>query len=556
MAAQSLTEEGKFVIRTWLGFIRGHRADAVCLSAVTIFIFGSVPAFEFYMQSPDHGFQLMLGSQILQGKIPSIDLVAATGPLVGLSSAAGLWFNYSLLPETMVCALMYIASVYLIYRLVNGALAECPSYRIPAAFFAVSVSLLFLPRFYKWYYWFFPMAIAALVSRAFLYEERPDKRQRVTALAALLTGVAALYRPELGVASLAAMLALVILFTVDERDAGAGFRLAGITTLFFLIPVGAWTLVLEWLGGSIGDFMQTYLDGARSIVDTMSLGLPEVSWREPLSNAVGHRLAFVLVFITYTAVLAYAFGCALSRRTRISKATVILVVLAMVGLSILPQALHRKDVGHFLQVAAPFFALNIACWFLLWARGGNAAGPSRSRRVIAGTYIGLSVWMYIGLSDHLKRDYETFGQRIIERYELLAGGPEHYVEAMVNPERRSEKRALRAARAALAVRQICPAEGHILVLGTVPVAYWFDRRIAGLFPYYYEGIYEQPRWINRDFAAIEEHAPSLVLIDRENPIPRYEEYINVNYTELRSDDLHDLPYRFLVPRTQQPLVGN
>lgn len=555
MPSESRDHDGRSRFSGWARRGTGSRVDYVYGLIIAAYVLGSVPVVEFYVRSADHGYQLMYGSQILQGKLPSIDLVTAAGPLVGLTSAAGLAFNYSLLPETLICAFAYVVSVFLLYRLVSVLVADSGLPPAVGGGAAIVVSLWFLPRFYKWYYWLFPLAVTAILWRAFADERGcPARRRPVWAgIAGLAAGIGALYRAELGVANLIAVCALVGLFAVDRRDAQLGVKCTCAAMAGFLVPVGSWLIALVSLGGSVTEFVLAYVDGARDTVETMRLALPAFSMRDLLSQAMGIRLAILLAALTYGSIIVYAAVRALSARASVSRQAMRLAVPATVGLGILPQSLHRVDVGHVLQIAAPFFALNVACWFLLWngGRGKNEKGRLL-RRSLAVIYVGLSLWMYAGLGERLQRDYESFGKDIVRRYVLLTRNLDYYAES-VEPERRREEYALKAVRAALVVRRLCPPDRHILVLGAPPAGYYFDRPVAGIFCYYYPGIYEAEPWASRDMEAILANPPAVVVLDRLGPdgshsVTRYDAYLAEHYRSWDSADLQDLPYRFMVPK--------
>ncbi len=122
------------------------------LGFLTLFLL-KAPGLGFFLTNRDHGSQLSIGTQVLLGKVPGIDLLIAYGPLVHYTSALGLWASNSLLGETILCSAGYALSLFLIYHLVSRYTSK--RLGIIAAGFGFLVSA----RFYKWYVWLIPMAL-------------------------------------------------------------------------------------------------------------------------------------------------------------------------------------------------------------------------------------------------------------------------------------------------------------------------------------------------------------------------------------------------------------
>jgi hypothetical protein len=124
----------------------------VLLGLLLVFLL-KAPGLEFFLESSDHGYQLSIGTQVLLGKVPGIDLVIGYGPLVMYTSALGLWLSHSLVGETILCSVGYALSVFLLYHLVSRYTSK------PLGLVAAGFGMLLQARFYKWYVWLIPMAI-------------------------------------------------------------------------------------------------------------------------------------------------------------------------------------------------------------------------------------------------------------------------------------------------------------------------------------------------------------------------------------------------------------
>ncbi|GMR24378.1 MAG: hypothetical protein BMS9Abin37_2915 [Acidobacteriota bacterium] len=95
----------------------GRSAATGCFTAIFLALVWRAPGLEFYLSSPDHGYQLALGRQIFFGKFPYVDLFFHYGPLTAFTSAFAIWLSDSLVTETLVCALGYALALFLLHRM-------------------------------------------------------------------------------------------------------------------------------------------------------------------------------------------------------------------------------------------------------------------------------------------------------------------------------------------------------------------------------------------------------------------------------------------------------
>src|SRR5262245_19485345 len=164
------------------------RADALLVAVVSFAVLmqGAPDLAWYVVYGNDPSFQLSIGQQVVLGQRLFVDVFLHYGPLVAYTSALGLAVHDSLVPETVICALGYAASIALVFstaRVLIGRVAGV----------ALSVlAVVLLARFYKWYYWLFPLLTVFLAVRA-----PADGHARGDGLG-LVTGVAFLYRMDLG----------------------------------------------------------------------------------------------------------------------------------------------------------------------------------------------------------------------------------------------------------------------------------------------------------------------------------------------------------------------
>src|ERR1017187_7424926 len=196
----------------------------------------AAPGLDYFLASQDHGYQLALGTQILQGKVPGIDVITAYGPGAMYTSALGLWASGSLVGETLLCASGYALALFLIYRLVRDHASRL------AALVAAAAGFVLLARFYKWYVWLIPLLTLWSLNG---YLSSPlARRWRWISACGLLLGLSWLYR--LDMASIELLVSLVV---IGLAEAGPTPRSVArvVSRLSLLLAVFS-PLPLLWLG--------------------------------------------------------------------------------------------------------------------------------------------------------------------------------------------------------------------------------------------------------------------------------------------------------------------
>lgn len=504
--------------------MRGYRLRLVnesTLTAATLLLFElwRVPALESYFSNPDHGFQLGLGRQILLGRRAFVDVFFNYGPLVPYTSAFGLWMWDSLIPETLICAAGYATAAYLIYAMVRQYSSAA------AAWIAAASSLMFQTRFYKWYYWLFPLLVLYCLQKT----TRARMPARHWALAAgLASAVGFLFRADLG---LACGLCSVVILLLQRHARGLFAFAAG-----FLIPIGCWVGALELLGGNaaLRDYGAAMIDGASGVVREWSLPLPRFDLRDPLSQESRAAVAFAMPPFAY-------FGCAVLGwreylgTSALRAITRVLLAAALLGAALYPQALHRSDAAHLLSIIPPFLVITPLLLAELW---GERTVPSSRRAVasrgVAVVYIALTAVAASSIGAAAAADLAPLRSNPLARYRMLAAA----MHSNLNHP---------TVQIAEAIVENSGTTESILVAGIADQVYWLTpRRMSGLLNGYSLFILYSDAWRQRNLAAINADPPAVVMIRSDFSVapaddllrrltPELYEFISRNYRRVVYD---------------------
>src|SRR5271166_1139721 len=134
---------------TFIGFAA---SNAMVLVASTVYLLWRFPPPTFFLSSLDHGYQLAMGTAVVDGRLPGIDYFTLYGPFVGLTSGLGLAVTGSLTGEIVICAVGYALAICCASSVVRRQTSPI------FGWICVFALLLLLPRYYKWYYWLFPLS--------------------------------------------------------------------------------------------------------------------------------------------------------------------------------------------------------------------------------------------------------------------------------------------------------------------------------------------------------------------------------------------------------------
>lgn len=535
--------------------------SAAVFAGLLLLLLLKAPTLEHYFHDPDQGQQIGLGREVFFGKIPGVNGVAYFGPMVAFTSALGFWLSGSLLGETLICAGGYAAALWIIFFVTSRYTTRL------AGLAATAFAYVLLARFYKWYLWFFPLALI-LLFHCYLHAP-PDRRRRWVWLAGTLLGVEWLYRHDFGTTGVMASLALLAIF--EGRGSWGSLRRffanAACLIAAFSLPLLIWFGYLAHVGGlaACHDYLATTYSGSVSNLKAGTLGnvhgpifpMPHFNRRMPLSP--DSVLALSLMMVSLTSVIGMAIGLGAEIRGRCNARTRILLVVALFGLSTIHQAWYCCDGHHLLQVtpAAVIGAALLMCFFLdgPWFAGRPHAW-NRVVRFVGLAYFATLFTCVLGMMPAGRNDQAELSLWPRARYAALA----HPLTS------RSEDP---AAAAIAKIRELADCRQSMLVFPFNCQFYALaDRRMSGIIYAYFPGIFQASPWSDRNFQAIQRDKPAVVVVrsDFFDPLPAQkdleqlsreahpdvDQWIRKNYTKIVFNEGRIM---LLVPSQQPPTVS-
>jgi hypothetical protein len=481
-------------------------APAVVLFVVALlYLLLRVPGPEFFLSSDDQGYQMALGMAIATGRYPGLDFITQYGPLVAVASWLGWAATGSLAGEIFLCAAGYAATIALTYRY----LARHANVLIGVAG-ALTVLALF-PRFYKWYYWLLPILTMSVADRfAALRGSAPGPLNGAawTRLAGwgVLVGFGGLFRYDLLAEGI--VFGVVVIAALEMTRPEPPLRhwrsaaLSIAAYIFFALAAPVLFGVLVWaLRGShqLGLVLQSVVDGTG---DTVAYYLIRpFRFGGPGLLSLANVLAFLQLAIPVVYLGTLAWSVSLLRSTKPARRSdgIPLLCAALMGLGIFPQALHRADLEHLLQIIPPLaIVLGLLLHLFLQARpeGRRSAGSLAGFAVAA-----LSLAIVAG---HAGSDLGSPARNPFLLWERLDGLPNSAPNNAI-------------ADIAKAVRRLTPADSTVfLVMPQTKMAmlYFARRHQPGLFPTYEVGMFASPFWLAENEAALKRTPPDYLVLAR------------------------------------------
>jgi hypothetical protein len=460
----------------------------VFLGFLALFLL-KAPAVGFYFTSSDHGFQLSVGTDVLLGGVPGIDVVIGYGPLVIYTSALGLWLNNgSLVGETIICSIGHALCLFLIYHLVSRYASK--RIGLVAAGFGFFLHI----RFYKWYVWLIPLAILWVWHR--YVNASLERRRNWIVATGLVLGVCWLYRPDFGTTETAATVVLLGLFEAcaPERSTARVLKSIGILIASFSVLPLAW---LGYLAVHVGlRAPLTYFETTVMAVLAVSRGMaiPPPPIRSVL--LVHGLLPATYVFVVAAVLLRIKNGA----RDAFSW---FLLASAMTGLACEHQSWHRMDPGHLLQVLSP--AIVCAALLASWMIRGLDGVVESGRLKLCARWAGVGYALLLGLlgvklARFGQADLDAFSAWPNERYRRLASP---LSDAATDPQ---------AAALAFVARETDQSDAILVFPLDCQFYALAQRRISGRLHCYYPGVMDTPRCQTDNLAAIEADMPKLVVV--------------------------------------------
>ena len=466
-------------------------------SVILVVLLVCSPPLEFYLKSSDHGMQLALGRQVLFGRQPFLGTWLFYGPLVAYSSAAGLWLGHGLVPETVICSVGYAVALLVVYTLVARSAGVLPG------LLSVIFALELLGRFYKWYYWLIPLLILHAAQSA--HPARGEIGWRRHMGMGLIGGIGWLYRFDLGLASICFGALIVAMRYWDNRSLAQLTRNAGLLLTGFTMPVAVWLLMLVSNAGisGIGAYVHETFYGTLGTIEFLSTSIPTISWHRPLgvNNAV--FALYILLPLVYGAATIVGFWRSRQQDGPERSRGQLLIAAGVLGAGIMPQALHRADVSHLLQVITPFLVAAPILIVDLWTAGGAWRGKgNRVGRVAAAVLTGALVVIAVMLIPVAGGDLSMPRQGLVDHFRRLEEGA--------------------YASGDLPVQQLVRAldsriDRNARVLAAMPLAFhvvfFANRPVSGYVLSYAPGFIDSPPDRQRNMEEIWRNPPALIITD-------------------------------------------
>ncbi len=475
---------------------------------VTVFaaLLSRAPSVSSFLISPDSGYQLGLGSQILHGKYPYGDLIFHYGPLVAYISALGQWLSGNVIAEVILCSLGYTLALCLIFFI---------TLRYSTIYWSAIATIagyLLLARFYKWYYWLFPLAVLYMMS--LLQDSRANSKdhRRYLFLTGGIAGIATLFRFELGIVFFCFFIAWQMLEHYGKLSPPIGFwKNLGSYLCGFVLIFGTWLIILFHQGGSAGILMYFYaiFSGGSGVVQHWAISIPSFDWSAPLSpqSAAAAIFTFLPVFYLCTLVFCLRSMLITSNSPQRQKEHLFLAAVAIMGLGIYPQGYYRADPLHALQIISPALAAIPLFVHQFWKspvfRWRSSRYENIPNRVVIILFLAWSSIACTGLLPYGGYDLSKFSAKGLNSLQQLG----HPLEDQELTPRAASLQALMKA----VVSETGP-DDPILVIPLLPQIYFLTQRpMSGLLIGYARGIHDTPFWQNKAMAAVRKNPPRLVV---------------------------------------------
>ena len=446
------------------------------------------------------------------------------GPLVLYMSALAQWLHASPVSEIVLCATGYAASIGLAHAIVSRCVGGT------GGGVAALAALLFLSRFYKYYYWLLPALALFVAHRALIARLGPGRGDALAT--GILIGIAALFRLDLGIA-LGCFLLLVFVAIALRTTVGwksGRFMHLGLGAA---IPGVAWLMVLALQGGApaIRDyFVITYEGTLGYVAQNQRSGL--LDWhREGLA---GLPMAVWVLPVFYASGFLVGAGAIWRRAFRHRTRAPMLIAASVLGAGLLGQILQRPNPLHIPQPVLPLFvcAPLLVAQLWRWKRRERLGPGALARRALATGLVALLLAGGWQVRSAAAYDLRPFAHDVSAKYRALLGG----LDAPANNQFWADVMRL--------VRAETNEADRIIIFDNA--TQWFrfaERPLSGLFTPY-SGAFVSREWRSRNMTAILRHPPRLVVIRgreaffREPPregfvrrrYPHVFEYIRTRYT--------------------------
>jgi len=476
--------------------------SAIIFTLASLTLLLRSPSASSFLSNTDHGYQLALGMTFAKGTIPGFDTITQYGPLVSVFSGFAWFITGSIIGEVFICAFGYAAAIAVCFVILRYGAG------VRVALIGCITLLVLLARFYKWYYWLIPLLGVMLAGRFRLRALSNRPINGFLVLWGLFIGVASLFRVDLGVEA-AAFGMLIVLSVHNETTAGlapgaifslgrtASHQVGLLVISGCLLPALYLSLLLVFRGPDrLVDFIRGTQDGLADSVE--AYGITPFAFSRSSIFGSSNALALLQLLLP----LFYLVGLWMAntqKRSNYADRSFTLLAISLTGLGVLPQALHRADSQHLLQVLPPFILL---IGLLPKATQTLTSKIWLRRAIWAG--MGLASIGLVGLVPAGEIDLDRFWSDPVQRWRELAGLPNSLAD---DP----------AANIAIAIRHLTPTHARIFILMDMtpsPLLFFAERRQPGLFPVYEPGMFNSHYWKDRNCAALHEEPPDYIVARR------------------------------------------
>ena len=471
-------------------------AAVFCLSAIYLLLRVPLPVLLF--SSNDQGYQMALGTAVAAGRLPGFDFVTQDGPFVAFSSYVGLALTGNATGEMLICAVGYAASIAIAISVVHRETGRI------VAFFAFAALLLLFPRFYKWYYWLFPLLGLAAARRYWTVSRRYGNERAMIFAWGQMVGTAALFRYDLGLEGAVAGALAIAAADLSLRRIDRMRTVVSHVAVFLLASAALPMLYLALIGAlrdgtQVWIFIRSIYSGAADTIEYYAIPPFQIDLLQPAAQVLALSLLQVIVPVVYLTGMLVAIRRYFKNPPGLLAREYTLFCTALTGFGIFPQALHRADIHHLLQVIPPFIiVVAILVRDIVWAqplyhRLGRAAGAASICLVLA---------LLATIQPVAAFDLGPLVRNPVRTWQMLAGLPGSFRS---NP----------VADMALAIRRLTPLGSSVFLVMAptdMPLLFFANRHQPGLFPTYESGMFSGQFWLERNRAILERSPPDFLVV--------------------------------------------
>lgn len=474
-----------------------ERLTLAVFVVMLVYLLLRVPSPQFFLESDDQGYQMALGMAVATGRFPGFDFVSQYGPFVAFSSWLAYAMSGNVVGEIVVCAAGYAAAIALVYRYVArhvGIIAGV----------ACSIALLVLfSRYYKWYYWLLPLVVLVLSDTYAKVRSSGSAPWRILAGWGALVGVSGLFRYDLLIEGLVFGSCVIAAVELTPRDRlkpnlKATIRqIAAFAAACIAPPLLYSLLILVFRGWhQLVLVLYSVVDGAVDTVEYYGVAPFQIVRTGPVG-----LLQILIPFVYVTAVLiSLARMCDSKTKPWHREEAFPLFCAALMGLGLFPQALHRADDSHLLQVIPPLIiTLALLCSVAL------NAGIQGAKRFFIWSGLVIFFFIMLMLGTRVTNDLGPVARNPLTLWPGLAGMPESAADQ--HP----------VADMAAAIKRLTPPDSTVFIVlpqTRMPMLFFAQRHQPGLFPTYEPGMFSGPLWVKENVARLEKSPPDYIVLQK------------------------------------------